>query len=139
MTSPAEPPNGGGPVSLAEQIARILRELSGQWIPPASADWSQWQRFIPAVAGSFTFFLFVPWSRLMKAETLERQTELLERILPIAPAVAGFQLTLAIVGTLWFGYLASFGEHPRGPARLYFTGLFLPALATGVITAVLHQ
>ncbi len=132
MSSSPNPPGGNGPVSLTGQIARILSEVSDQWIPPApDKKWSHRKRFLPAAAGSLTFFLFAPWARLLEAKNLAQ-------ILPFGIVVVGVQLVVMAVGTLWFGYLASWGEHARSPGRLYFTGLLLPALTTAIITTVLR-
>ena len=117
--------------SLSGLVARILREVSEQWLhPPPEKDWGLFKRFLPAAAGSFTFFLFAPWTRVLEPEYLDR-------ILPFGAVVVGIQILIVAVGTLWFGYLASWGEHPRGPVRLYFTGMVLPALTMGIITVAL--
>ena len=140
---------------FAKEMALLLRDLRKQWFPPGPPErWSHWKRFAFTAAGSFTFFMTVPWLRLSLMEANQEATYL-KTMEDVQSLLANYQsgsslgisglpfefwpatVFILSVGTVFFGYLASSGEHRRGPIRLYFSGLLLPAITTFVIAAAL--
>ena len=116
---------------IAKEVAKILAEIRRQWFPlPPKSSWPRKRRFLICLVGSSTFCVTIPVIRLS-------DTELIEDAILFDFDIWVLIVSIGLIVSLWFAYLASWSDQARGPVRLFFSGLLLPALTMFVIVASL--
>lgn len=128
--------------SFAEEMAMILRELRCQWFSSQSQNnWPLFKRIVPSLFGSLTFFIAATFVRLSEVEVNQSET-ISSQIGAISNLIIFADLWIVIliivfVYSVFFAYLASWRDSARGPVRLYFMGLLIPAITMVVVRSSL--
>lgn len=123
------PQNG----SFSQEMAIILRELRCQWFSSHSPNnWPLFKRIVPSFFGSLTFFLTATFVRISEvevsqSETISNQIGAISNLILFADLWILILIMILVYSGI-FAYLASWRDNPRGPVRLYFMGLLIPAV-----------
>lgn len=107
------------PSPIRDAFADVIRRLANQWFGPAVHGWSPLERFLCALAGSFTFFL--AWSFFSIPRNIQRLL-----IDPLYLSTAVPFLTILFIYCVLFAWLVSARDMQYGPIRLYLSGFLLP-------------